>query len=293
MWPCALPATGLQPSPPPNGGLAPRACFRRAGSWRKIMDEKYTKSVLIRIKPTQLEQFQRRSKLAGKSVSEWLRDLGAAAECRNPECPVGCPDSHTLPMCDEDAIAMGLEPFPRNYTKEEEGKRDAARKIIESVQAAVPGAKIGGIDIKAILNSPQVVEASERGKQQAEANNRAYEAAFSGREEGPTFPEDTPEEPEETSTVMLATHGPFEVENPRTAVFLGTIPSDTPEEPVRSWSEEFVRFRKMGDFGADALAEATEHIKKWPKGFKTWNEQKQVAWLDEKYPLTDSKGDGW
>lgn len=68
------------------------------------------------------------------------------------------------------------------------------------------------------------------------------------------------------------------------------FPSDTPEEPVRSWAEEFARFRKLGDFGAEAFGEATAHIKKWPKGFKETSEPAQVAWLDETYPLTDTRG---
>lgn len=66
--------------------------------------------------------------------------------------------------------------------------------------------------------------------------------------------------------------------------------ADTPEEPVRSWSEELAKFRKLGEFGHDAFVEATAHVKKWPSAFKTWDAGKQVAWLDEHYPLTDKEG---
>lgn len=136
----------------------------------------------------QLGQFGRAAKTAEKTVAEWLRDLGAAAiappvipdnrtneiplsDCMNPECPVGCDDSHVLPICEEDAVAL-----------------DSVDRLT------------------------------------------GYAA--------------------------------------------------------RSWSEEFARCRKLGDFAGDAFAEATAHIKKWPKGFKEWNERKQVAWPDEHYPLS-------
>jgi hypothetical protein len=69
-----------------------------------------------------------------------------------------------------------------------------------------------------------------------------------------------------------------------------SFPGDTPEEPVRSWSEEYAKFKAQGEFGADAFAEATAHIKKWPAPFKSWNAPKQIEWLDENHPLDK---EGW
>lgn len=287
------------------------------------MDEKYTKSVLIRIKPTQLEQFQRHAKLAGKSVSEWLRDLGAAAVCPpdqaaveriaqevgrralldlasdNPS-PQGLEFLKSNPQAEAYRNLMGLEnnrhkdeienglAVGRGYIRlendpEESGPNitlvnpDGGRRQVP-IQASVGGLRIGkteklrelaasipglmvGISPSQVFTDPEIPKALEQ---------------LAAMNPPPGFLEDRYHD---------------EVgRDPLTKIFFS---EDTPEEPVRSWAEEFARCRKLGDFGAEAFGEATEHIKKWPKGFKNWNEQKQVAWLDEHYALTDTKGDGW
>jgi len=62
------------------------------------------------------------------------------------------------------------------------------------------------------------------------------------------------------------------------------VPMLEPEEPRRSWLEVFNRAKKEGDFGAEYFAEQTAHISRFPPGFGSWPQGKQVAWLDEFHP---------
>lgn len=230
----------------------------------------------------QAEQFERAAEAAGKkTVTAWLRDLGAAAVAA-PYIP---PVRHvritgtdlTVPIQDPPVLLTD-----RPWSKEEIETGCAVGRGYMRVVDPPP-------DV--VLGSPLTDTRSARAIELANSIpglKVGFGAPGTGRglfNPAHPIPLTGYAEKVEARREELKAEGVDVLEQ--------LFPADTPEEPVRSWSEEFARFRKMGDFGADALAEATEHIKKWPKGFKTWNEQKQVGWLDEKYPLTDSKGDGW
>lgn len=51
-----------------------------------------------------------------------------------------------------------------------------------------------------------------------------------------------------------------------------------------SWADVYQSCQSAGEYGAEEFAEATAHIRKWPNGFKTWSEYRQVVWLDENHP---------
>lgn len=56
------------------------------------------------------------------------------------------------------------------------------------------------------------------------------------------------------------------------------------EAPQQSWASQFAAWKAAGEYGAQLMADATEHIK-LPKGFREMPERKQIEWLDSKHPL--------
>lgn len=249
----------------------------RSTRWESGEDSRAgVKVFTVRCPAEQSEQFERHAKLAGKSVSEWLRDLGAAA-VSGPTLSFEDPIlkemirermAEVLSSANaQEKSAGGFSNIVRNMAAEvglnttyeatmagisSEGKAINTRKTPAELASSIPELRVG-LGPSHVFTDPEIPKALE---QLAAMNPPA------------TFFEDRYRD--EVGT------------DPLPKIF---FPGDTPEEPVRSWSEEFARCRKLGDFGAEAFAEATEHIKKWPKGFKNWNEQKQVAWIDANHPL--------
>jgi hypothetical protein len=250
------------------------------------------KRLIIRIDEDRLGQFQRAAKREGKSVSEWLRDLGtrevaapaleadktkkwrlkmgfaAPEDCENPRCPVGCPDSHVLPSCDEDAIAMGVP-------------------TLDQVAAVSP-------PVEPLLHQRQVVW-DANGITQLEPEPGYQFTKQQGRK--------TPAEVAASIPGLRVGFTKNELEN-GCEVGTGyvrvvdgeiTFPANTPEEPVRSWVEDVSKWARLDEGEAhEELLRVTRG--KWPpSNLSQWVRNPRIrpdliAWLDEHYPLTDKEG---
>ncbi len=91
------------------------------------------------------------------------------------------------------------------------------------------------------------------------------------------WPEDPNSIAKITSDVPLYRSGPVAAE----------ILTYEPSPILQSWASQFAAWKAAGEYGAQLMADATEHIK-FPKGFRELPERKQIAWLDEKHPLVKS-----
>lgn len=299
--------------------------------------EDHAGMILIRLwlAEEQSGQFDRAAKSAGKSVSEWLRDLGAAA-IAPPASGSAAVISTTLPAAVEAISAQVAREALADLLSDNPSLE--ALRLMEVSEHARTLRLIGRADKDRIENGltrglgymravKQEAEGDECptclgvGTEEPNEKNpipcgtcggegfieapdsrsaRAVELAakIPGLKLGLSMP---PEPAGDPGRIEIRTLDPrplnldgvsFTQEMSK-AEFRVEFPADTPEEQVRSWAEEFARCRKLGDFGAEAFGEATAHIKKWPNGFKGWNEAKQVAWLNEHHPLVDKKNAGW
>lgn len=261
--------------------------------------------MIIRIEPEQAAQFERAAKFAEKSVSEWLRDLGAAAVApppetlkpgdvfsmagsyvENPPVPIRrVDDTGPSPLECPSCVGVGTGIDPRTVCAECGGTgivkeitivQDMSR---EEFEAQYPPAELSTNGQK---RTPAELAASISGLMVGMGD--ALKVAKGRTLFNPEHPIPL------TGYAAKAEARREELKAEGVDLLEQIFPSDTPEEPVRSWAEVWDRTSRRGDAGAEEWRAATEHVR-WPKEkFKT--PEARIAFLDRDYPLTDTQGGG-